>query len=77
MTLRVTLEIVPYGEEHNKYEIGHIDVSNVGGGPLGFCSYIATQYTDGETVLNASSLTHMRQDGPWVLVKKAIESLDL
>jgi hypothetical protein len=30
MTLRVTVEIVPYGDENYKTEIGRLDISNVG-----------------------------------------------
>lgn len=30
MTLRVTLEIVPYGNERLKYEIFHANISNIG-----------------------------------------------
>ena len=30
MTLRITFEIVPYGEEANKFEIFRVDISNHG-----------------------------------------------
>lgn len=30
MTLRVKLEIVPFGVENNSYEIYHVDISNTG-----------------------------------------------
>lgn len=79
MTLRVTVEIVPYGDEANKYEIGSLDISNMGGA-MGYCEYRATQFSDGGTVLKQTvdgTLTHDRRDGPWVLIKKAIESLDI
>lgn len=79
MTLRVTLTIVPYGDESSKYDIGSMDISNMGGA-MGFCEYRATQYSDGHTVLKQTvdgTLTHLRKEGPWVLVKKAIESLKI
>mgnify|MGYP006347298799 CR=1 FL=1 len=79
MTLRVTLEIIPYGDETGKYEIGSLDISNIRGA-MGYCEYRATQFSDGHTVLKQTidgSLTHDRRNGAWVLVKKAIESLDI
>ena len=30
MTLRVTVEIVPYGDENHKKEIGRLHISNIG-----------------------------------------------
>ncbi len=79
MTLRVTLTIVPYGDEQSKYDIGTLDISNIRGA-MGYCEYRATQFSDGHTVLKQTvdgTLTHDRRDGPWVLVKKAIESLGI
>ena len=80
MTLRVNLEIVPHGDETRKYNIGRLDIHNIGDIGLGLCSYKAQQFSDGETLLKETAdgtLEHSRQEGAWVLVKKAIESLKI
>ena len=80
MTLRVTLEIVPHGDEARKYNIGYLNIHNTGDIGLGLCSYKAQQFSDGETLLKETAdgtLEHNRQEGAWVLVKKAIESLGI
>lgn len=76
MTLRVTLEIVPHGDETKKYKIGSMNISNLMGSET--CEYYAALYSDGETLLKETSdgtLVHKSSDGAWTLVKKAIESL--
>lgn len=80
MTLRVTLEIVPHGDEKRKYSIGVLDIHNKGEADLGHCQYHAQQYSDGLTLLKETAdgtLFHRRDKGPWQLVKKAIESLKI
>lgn len=80
MTLRVTLEIVPYGDETRKYNIGSLEIHNTGGIGFGLNSYHAQQFSDGGTILKETvdgTLEHNRQNGAWVLVKKAIESLKI
>jgi hypothetical protein len=80
MTLRVTLEIIPHGDEIRKYSLGSIEIHNTGDIGLGLCAYHAQQFSDGDTILKETvdgTLEHSRQEGPWVLVKKAIESLKI
>jgi hypothetical protein len=82
MPLRVTLTIVPFGNEKNKYDIGTLDISNLGRGDhLGRYQYSAKLYSDGGTLLKETTtdreLTHNRQEGAWVLVNKALEALDI
>jgi len=80
MTLRVILQIVPHGDEARKYGIGHLDIHNTGSVGLGLCTYHAQQFSDGETLLKETAdgtLEHSRQEGAWVLVRKAIESLKI
>lgn len=80
MTLRVTLEIVPYGEEARKYSLGSLEIHNILDLGFGLCSYKAQQFSDGYTLLKETvdgTLEHNRQEGPFILIKKAIESLKL
>jgi hypothetical protein len=74
VTLRVTIEIVPHGEESQKYILSTVDVSNLGGA-LGFCRYSATLFTDGLTVLKEVEFNHSRQEGHLVCATKALEVL--
>lgn len=75
MTLRVILKIVPFGDEAGKYDIGYLDISNIGTEASGITTYIATLFSDQETELKNAYVQHNRADGAWVLTKKAIESL--
>lgn len=86
MTLRITVEIVPHGEESEKYTIGVVDVHNVIQHGLGFCEYqvelteeVVTYaeglYTGIETTVLPDLVKHSRQDGYKVLVKKVFERL--
>ena len=68
MTLRVTVEIVPFGEEDQKYEIGRLHISNYG----------PTNELDGNYWYHVHEapmdkpIKHYRDDGAWVLIQKAI-----
>lgn len=83
MTLRVTVEIVPYGEESEKYTIGVVDVHNVIQHGLGFCEYQVELTEDvitfagetKETKVLPDLVKHSRQDGYKALVKKVFERL--
>lgn len=41
MTLRITLSIVPGGQEQRQYTIGNIDICNIGENVDGTCNYAA------------------------------------
>lgn len=76
MTLRVTLEVVPFGKEGKKFKIGHMDISNMGTYDGKDYEYSAKQFTeDGELKIESvdGSLAHRRDDGPWWLVRKALQ----
>jgi hypothetical protein len=76
MTLRVTLEIVPFGNEDKKYTISYIDISNQMRGGDSQAEYSAKKFSDGHTLLTESvdgSIVHNRADGAWELVKKVLD----
>lgn len=55
MTLRITLEIVPFGNEANKRTIYQFDISNTG-----------TSTKSGKTRYEAQQLIPTPEDGGWV-----------
>lgn len=85
MTLRVTLEIVPFGDEDNKREIATINISNVGEVEnLGFghsiCNYnyhcsvpMAETREDRGT---GTIYNHDRRDGALELVQRVLTSIE-
>ncbi len=76
MTLRVTIEIVPHGDEEQKYPIAVANIHN-NGGRLGLCEYKGTIQHPGygaDTEENFEGLEHQRQDGPWALVKRVLNA---
>lgn len=78
MTLRVKLEIVPFGVEEKMYEIGRLDIFNKGyAGLSDLCTYGAIDLTEGKEGLFDDEVFHNRADGAWQLVKKSIEKYDL
>lgn len=83
MTLRVKLEIVPFGDEEEMYEIGRLDIFNKSPtlGQLNASSplyrYGAIDLTKGKEGLFDDEVFHHREDGAWQLVKKAIDEYDL
>lgn len=77
MTLRVTLEVIPFGKEEKKYKIGHMDISNMGEYTdiNDAYKYNASQYSqDGGLKIESvdGSLIHFRDEGPWKLVKRVL-----
>lgn len=78
MTLRVTFEIVPYGEEEQKYTLGTLNINN-GGGALGFCTYYGTltkREYDEVDVIEFKDVNHSRQEGYLVLTEKVLKRLN-
>ena len=89
MTLRATIEIVPFGEEEEKYKLFQLDISNYGTvhyGAFGhdLCTYVVKVYEPerfkgNEMVLFYEfplSELHNRRDGPAKLVAKAIDDIE-
>lgn len=68
MTLRITLEIVPLGEEKDKRTIRTIDVSNIGRYDNRLHSYSIK--VDGELI--NSTIRHNRDNGAERLAEKAL-----
>lgn len=80
MTLRVTFEIVPFGEEKNKYLLGTLDIHNVHT-VMGLATYNGVFSSVGSSpfdnvVKTFSGVEHSRQDGFLTLTKKVIETIE-
>lgn len=79
MTLRVTVEIIPFGEENKARTIEILNISNVtfdeGEGPNKSSKYVIEHndyknYTD-----DTPRVFHERTDGALTLIRKALEKL--
>lgn len=75
MTLRVTLEIIPFGDEAGKREIEEINISNIGGIGFGLCEYVIERNSYKSYTDETPRVEHSRQDGALVLVRKALERI--
>lgn len=78
MTMRITIEIVPFGEEEAKYTLSSIDVSNLGGA-LGYYAYSVKKINkniDGsETEIVYPEVRHLRKDGYLELSRIVLDSI--
>jgi len=74
MTLRVTFEIVPFGEEANKHEIHEVNISNLGMTPSGNYKY-GIEVNKYKTDEYDGYVYHNRDDGPFKLVEKVMGTL--
>lgn len=79
MTLRVKVEVVPYGDEENAYEIGRLDIFNMGriDPETDFCKYGVINLSPLNTGLYSDYVTHFRSDGAWALIVRAINELEI
>lgn len=78
MTLRVRLEIVPHGNEDAAYEIGRLDIFNVGNATLvDGHEYRVIELTEGSGALFDGSIRHRRDLGAWALVAKVLKELEI
>lgn len=75
MTLRVKLEIVPYGDEDKAREIGRLDIFNKTGGIVS--RYGVIEMTPGTGGLHNKEILHRRDLGAWKLVKDALDELGI
>lgn len=77
--MRVTVEIVPFGDEDKKYEIGRLDIFNKGLTEFGHCEYgvINIDVEKDEFGLHDKTVLHRRDLGAWKLVEKTIKELNL
>ena len=78
MTLRVTVEIVPFGVESDAYTIGKLDIFNKGQVDFGHCEYgvldLSKATDSGEFI---KTVLHRRDLGAWELIRKAITELKI
>lgn len=77
MVLRVTLEIVPFGDEDRKREIGRLDIFNKGTTDFEEFEYGVIDLTPKQEGLFNKSVYHQRQHGAWILVYRALNDLDI
>lgn len=77
MILRVTLEVVPFGDEDRVYEIGRLDIFNKGADHFGHWRYGVIEITPKEGGLYDKDVLHRRHYGAWELVRKAIADLEI
>lgn len=75
MTLRVILQVVPFGDEDRTYEIGRLDIFNKG------CSRWPGFYGYGVIDLGpnpglySGGVTHLRSLGAWQLLHDILDEL--
>lgn len=74
MTLRVTLSIVPFGEEENIRMIKEINISNLGNSGIGECIY-GVEVGKYKTFDYDFTVEHRRSDGAEALVEKVLSKL--
>ena len=66
MTLRVILQIVPFGDEENVREVDRLDISNFGSGEdEGFYKYQSKYKNEYLSFI----VKHFRDNGAWELVR--------
>lgn len=70
MTLRVVLQIIPFGDEDKAYEIDRLDISNFGSGEdSGFYKYQAKYRESTKEEYLPFVVKHFRDNGAWELVR--------
>lgn len=72
--LRVTVEIVPFGEESKKYTVGVAKIVNTGKNKNRphFGDYDCVFYQDGYEYKSCEVKDHLRTDRFWELIQKAL-----
>jgi hypothetical protein len=76
MVLRVTLEIVPWGDETKKYKIGQLDIFNNDQLTDDIYEYGIIDLGNNPGLFN-KKVWHLRSKGAWDLVRKVIELLEI
>ena len=74
MTLRVTISIVPFGNEDMEYDLDEINISNVGPSSGGLTTY-GVEVNKYKTGKSDFFVQHKRRDGSTELVRKVLERL--
>lgn len=75
--IRVTVELVPFGDEARKKTIGIMNIANDGTGDIEIGHYEARLEDDRGTEKTVSVLNHIRQDGVWRLIRRALIEMNL
>ena len=84
MTLRVKLEIVPFGREEKAREIGRLDINNVG--ECMFHQFVGSECQYSVIMLEPernyagmfpNTVSHFRSEGAWALLKKVLIDLEI
>ena len=73
MTLRVTISVVPFGNEDNEYELDQINISNLGSAN-GLTTY-GVEVNKYKTGKSDFFVQHKRRDGSTELARKVLERL--
>lgn len=78
MTLRVTIEIIPFGDESNKRTLHVVNISNTGKVErpgmkgLGLYNYIVREIDENGKNLEPYTCIHQRSQGFWDLIYRAV-----
>lgn len=73
MTLRITIELVPYGDESKKRTLDVVDVSNVATLGDGISEYVGRRQQHIDTLVSHSRIRvgkHRRSEGYWELIRR-------
>lgn len=73
--IRVTVELVPFGDERFKKTIGILSISNDGTGDGQIGNYHARLEDDHNAKVEVRVKEHHRRDGAWVLIAKVLDSM--
>lgn len=77
MTLRCTIEIVPFGDEERKRTIGVLNISNIG--RIGWDDYAyeaKLEELERPRSIDPVTFEHARADGAWRCVQRALEAIE-
>ena len=66
--LRVTVEVIPFGDEDQSRKIGEMIIANDGTLGAGLASYKAVQKIEGWEPQFKEDIVHKRADGFWELI---------
>lgn len=79
MTLRVTLEIVPFGDEDKKYKIRQLDIFNIGKIDRGYYEYGVIEIDPEKNTggLYQETVYHVRDQGALGLVQRVLDQIVL
>lgn len=77
MTLRVIVQIIPFGDEDKAREIGRIDIFNKQQIDYDEYEYGVIELNPKQEGLYNDTISHHRHLGAWKLIRKALETFDI